>query len=189
MLRLKEIRAGKNVMQRELAQRLNKTRACISQWERNVTEPDLQSLIQIADILGVTTDELLGRAELVDKRTCLLTNFGEIAMTSFGEKLREYRTKRHLSQSALAKEIGFSQSVLCDWENGKVEPTASAIVSVANYFGVSTDTLLGCKNLVVGNIEEVGVQPPNEQLLVNLYRTLSICDRAELIGFAKGLAY
>lgn len=103
MLRLKEIREEKDVMQRELAQRLNKTRACISQWERNVTEPDLQSLIQIADILGVTTDELLGRA---------------------------------------------------------------------------------------GNVEIVGVQlTSEEQQLVNLYRALPARDRAELIGFAKGLAY
>lgn len=111
-------------------------------------------------------------------------------MTLFGQKLRECRTERQLSQAALAKEINFSQSVLCDWENGKAEPTASAITSVADYFGISTDTLLGRENYATGNVEIVGVQlTSDEQQLVNLYRALPARDRAELVGFAKGLTY
>ncbi len=61
MLKLQEIREQKNIMQKELAERLNKTRACISSWETNKTEPDIQSLISLADILEVSTDYLLGR--------------------------------------------------------------------------------------------------------------------------------
>ena len=55
MLKLQEIREEKNILQKELAEKLQKTRACIS------SEPDLQSLIGLADILEVTTDYLLGR--------------------------------------------------------------------------------------------------------------------------------
>lgn len=62
MLKLQEIREQKNIMQKELAQKLNKTRACISSWETNKTEPDLQSLMTLADILEVSTDYLLGRS-------------------------------------------------------------------------------------------------------------------------------
>ena len=61
MLKLQEIREEKNILQKELAEKLQKTRACISSWETNKTEPDLQSLIGLADILEVTTDYLLGR--------------------------------------------------------------------------------------------------------------------------------
>lgn len=61
MLKLQEIREQKNIMQKDLAEKLNKTRACISSWETNKTEPDLQSLISLANILEVSTDYLLGR--------------------------------------------------------------------------------------------------------------------------------
>ena len=66
-------------------------------------------------------------------------------MTEFGNRLRELRNEKGLSQHALALEIHCAQSTLCDWENNKIEPTASAIVAVADYFGVSTDYILGKK--------------------------------------------
>lgn len=64
-------------------------------------------------------------------------------MTTFGKKLRDLRTERGLSQKALSLEIHYAQSVICDWENGKSEPSASAILAVAEYFNVSCDILLG----------------------------------------------
>ena len=59
--------------------------------------------------------------------------------------MKELRTEKNISQQALALEIKFSQQVISNWESGNVEPTASAIVAVADYFGVSTDFLLGRK--------------------------------------------
>ena len=66
-------------------------------------------------------------------------------MTEFGTKLKELRNEKGISQQQLGLEIKSSQSVISDWENGNVEPTASMIVAVADYFGVSTDFLLGKK--------------------------------------------
>ena len=66
-------------------------------------------------------------------------------MTEFGNRLKELRMEKGISQKKLALDILYSQSVVCDWENGVSEPTATAIVKVADYFGVSTDFLLGRK--------------------------------------------
>ena len=66
-------------------------------------------------------------------------------MTVFGARLKELRTEKNISQQTLALEIKYSQQVISNWESGNVEPTASAIVAVADYFGVSTDYLLGKK--------------------------------------------
>ena len=66
-------------------------------------------------------------------------------MTQFGIRLKELRNEKGISQQQLGLEIKSSQSVISDWENGNVEPTASLIVAVADYFGVSTDYLLGKK--------------------------------------------
>ena len=64
-------------------------------------------------------------------------------MTVFGKRLKDLRIEKNLSQHALALEIHYAHSVVCDWENGKTDPTASAIVAVADYFNVSCDFLLG----------------------------------------------
>ena len=46
MLRLQEIREERNILQKDLASRLDKTRACVSSWETGKTEPDIESLIK-----------------------------------------------------------------------------------------------------------------------------------------------
>ncbi|MCH5157854.1 MAG: helix-turn-helix transcriptional regulator [Clostridiales bacterium] len=61
----------------------------------------------------------------------------------FGERLKELRKAKHLSQMDLSIKTGISQSAIAKWELGKTEPTASAIVMIANFFGESTDYLLG----------------------------------------------
>ena len=62
-----------------------------------------------------------------------------------GEIIKELRTERGLSQAALAKEIGVSQKAVDYWERGINEPKASYIVALAEFFGVSSDELLGRK--------------------------------------------
>ena len=72
---------------------------------------------------------------------------------SFGKNLKDLRTERHLSQQQLADLLNISQSAIAKWELGKTEPTASAIVSVALFFDVSCDFLLGLKDEFDNNIK------------------------------------
>lgn len=59
------------------------------------------------------------------------------------ERIKELRIERGLSQMQLAKLLDMSQSAVAKWELGKTEPTASAIISLANFFHESADYLLG----------------------------------------------
>jgi transcriptional regulator with XRE-family HTH domain len=61
----------------------------------------------------------------------------------FRERLKELRKTKDMSQAALSKATGISQSAIAKWELGRTEPTASAIVTLAKFFGESTDYLLG----------------------------------------------
>jgi transcriptional regulator with XRE-family HTH domain len=61
----------------------------------------------------------------------------------FSERLKELRIEKNLSQMQLSKLTGISQSALARWELDKSEPTASAIITLANFFNESTDYLLG----------------------------------------------
>lgn len=59
------------------------------------------------------------------------------------EKLVELRTAKKLSQRALAKEIGCSQNMISQWENGTRDPGTETLQALADYFNVSVDFLLG----------------------------------------------
>ena len=64
----------------------------------------------------------------------------------FGERLKELRTERNMSQMDLALATGISQSAIAKWELGKTEPTATALILLAKFFDESVDFLLGIKN-------------------------------------------
>ena len=64
----------------------------------------------------------------------------------FRERLKELRKAKDMSQAALSKATGISQSAIAKWELGRTEPTASAIVTLAKFFGESTDYLLGMED-------------------------------------------
>ena len=59
-VRLKELRIEKGLMQSELASRLNVNQRTISNWEKNVREPNIDMIIRIAQFFEVSTDYLLG---------------------------------------------------------------------------------------------------------------------------------
>ena len=59
------------------------------------------------------------------------------------QTIRDLRKLKKMSQSELAKVVGVSQTTVTAWETGKAEPSSSAISSLADYFDVTTDYLLG----------------------------------------------
>lgn len=56
---LKKYRTEKGFSQSELAEKLYVSRQCISKWEKGTTQPDLETLTQISELLGVSTDTLI----------------------------------------------------------------------------------------------------------------------------------
>ena len=64
MLRIKQLREENNLTQEEFANKLNMTQQRISAYEKEKREPDLNTLQQIADFFGVSTDYLLGKSDI-----------------------------------------------------------------------------------------------------------------------------
>ena len=67
-------------------------------------------------------------------------------MKIFAERLKELITEKKLSQRALAAQTKISASAIKQWENESRVPNAEAIVTLAKYFGVSSDYLLGLED-------------------------------------------
>ena len=57
---LKTLRKQKGFSHEELATRLHVVRQTISKWEKNLSVPDADTLIRLAEILEVSVSELLG---------------------------------------------------------------------------------------------------------------------------------
>ena len=57
---LKTLRKQKGFSQEELASRLHVVRQTVSKWEKNLSVPDADMLVRLADVLDVTVTELLG---------------------------------------------------------------------------------------------------------------------------------
>ena len=54
-----ELRKEKGMTQLELAEKMGVTDKAVSKWERDLSCPDINSLPNLAEILGVTVDELM----------------------------------------------------------------------------------------------------------------------------------
>ena len=58
---IKMNRMAQNYTQKQLAQKIGVTHAAISYWENGVNIPNVKDCWLLADALGITIDELVGR--------------------------------------------------------------------------------------------------------------------------------
>lgn len=58
---LKAIRKAKGYTQQELAMKLNVVRQTVSEWEKGLSVPDAEILVEIADVLDTDVSVLLGK--------------------------------------------------------------------------------------------------------------------------------
>ena len=74
MNRLKVVLAEKKRTNRWLAEQLGKDQATISKWCTNTSQPGLETLYQIAKLLGIEVQELLQPVEKVLGKASLKTH-------------------------------------------------------------------------------------------------------------------
>ncbi len=68
---------------------------------------------------------------------------------NLGNKIRELRKARNISQEVLAQYLGISFQAVSKWENGTAMPDVALIPALASFFGVSTDELFDYNHLEV----------------------------------------
>ncbi len=66
--RIKDERNKLNLSQDELANELHVSRQAVSKWETGQSYPDLEKLIQLSDIFGITLDELVKGDKKLEKK-------------------------------------------------------------------------------------------------------------------------
>ena len=59
---IRELREAAGMRQFELAARMDVKPPSVSAWENGMAMPTVENVLKLADIFGVTTDEVLGRS-------------------------------------------------------------------------------------------------------------------------------
>ena len=58
--RLKELRNEKNFTQRKIAELMNVSQVSYLHWEQVKTQPDIENIVKLCQLFGVSADYLLG---------------------------------------------------------------------------------------------------------------------------------
>lgn len=64
-------------------------------------------------------------------------------MLKFHEILKELRNEKGFTQKSVAEALGISKTCYAGYEQGYREPDFKMLVKIAEFFGVTTDFLLG----------------------------------------------
>ena len=82
-----------------------------------------------------------------------------------GNRLRDAREKRNLTQDELALILGIGQSQMNKYENNKSEPSPEIIGRMARELEVTADWLLGLVDDSKGHLQEKSLSPTERKLL------------------------
>ncbi|MDY6368089.1 MAG: helix-turn-helix domain-containing protein, partial [Clostridia bacterium] len=73
---IKKLRSDKMLTQKELADKLHVTAQAVSRWENGEVEPSVGTISALAEIFGVTTDEIIGGPDKKpEKETVIKTEY------------------------------------------------------------------------------------------------------------------
>jgi transcriptional regulator with XRE-family HTH domain len=86
-----------------------------------------------------------------------------IGIGDIGERIAHHRKRIGLTQTKLANQIGISQTLLSDYETGRLQLSAEMVIRIAQTLGVRTGTLLG---------EETKNMPDNHSVSLKLVKRL-----------------
>ena len=64
-------------------------------------------------------------------------------MSTFGDRLKELRNNKHLTQEKLAEILKVNRAALANWETNRAYPDVNIIKELATFFDVTIDFLLG----------------------------------------------
>jgi transcriptional regulator with XRE-family HTH domain len=64
-------------------------------------------------------------------------------MRMFGDRLKELRNSKHLTQEQLAEILKVNRAALANWETNRAYPDVNIIKKLAIFFDVTIDFLLG----------------------------------------------
>ena len=91
-------------------------------------------------------------------------------MTDFGNRLKNLRLRKHMTQSDLAERLGVTKSVISAYETGLRMPSYDILIKISRIFRVTTDYLLGLESKQ--EIDVSGLTEDEIHALTNLVKAM-----------------
>ena len=86
-------------------------------------------------------------------------------------RLKELRAEKRVTQEQLAEAVGVDRSSIGKYEgNQNIDPSVEVLIAMADYFGVTTDYLLGFDRLKT--VDVTGLTDSQVDLIVNMVSEL-----------------
>lgn len=136
-LKIKEIREQQNITQKELSEKINIKKSNLSNYENLKEIIPLKQLNKICNELKASFDYTLGLSSTNEYY------FKELNKRIIGKRLKTIRLENKLYQETLAKEIGTSKSLICEYEKGTKLLSLPYLYAICKKYDVSADYLLG----------------------------------------------
>ena len=139
--RLKTLMKRDDVTQDLLADDLNITKKDVNKYRNAVHTPQLETLIAIADYFNVSVDFLLGRSRSQEPIQKLPAPDDRKAF--IGNLIDKLLERDDVTQYRLAKNLNITETAINKIRKSVNTPSLPMLISLAGYFKVSTDYLLG----------------------------------------------
>ena len=124
--KIRTLRIETHWTMKDLAGFLGTNTTAISNWENSYNAPTKENIEKMAILFRVSRDELI--------------NAGKV---NYLARLKELRKNKGITQRQLSEETGMSFQSISFYEHGEREPGVKALISLADYFNVSIDYLVG----------------------------------------------
>lgn len=142
--RLTEIREDNNISQMKMANILGVKRSTYSLWELGINIIPFDYVYKFAQNFNLSIDYVLG---LTNKRTFI--EYSEFDLIRIGNKLKELRISKGLSQITLSKALNVTQACIVRYEKGIICISTSSIYKYSKYFNISINEIVNEKKKYV----------------------------------------
>ena len=184
--KIKNFREQKGISHIELAKKLSVRTRNVTSWERDVNIPNQSSREKLAEIFGVSPEELKPQKSPANKRNTAV----------IGQRIEILRTKNDMTIMDFAEKVGAWDVTVKQWESGTYAPKTPKLLKIAEMFDVSSEWLIhgiGSENdkFEGERIDLQKNQPETltstEKYIISTFGLLSDFDKTRLIGYIDAL--
>lgn len=162
---IRDFRQKRNLSLQDLSKRANISISYLSEIERGIKQPSLDTIDSIAKALNVSKEGFFSQET------------GKIPTTSsLGEKIYLLRQQQGFTLAQLAKKAGISATYLCQIEGSKVMPALSTLKKIAKALEVAPEDLMISESFVGYKIKKIRSE-----------RNLTQAELAEKASVSTGL--
>ena len=172
---LKDLRESRGLTMKEVSEATQMATSLISDYETGKKVMGMKVAVRFADFYNVSLDYLLGRETI-----------NPFMKTK--DILKELRKNHSLSMKEFCKQCDISFNTYQNYETGKRIPTAEILVKIADFYGVTTDYLLGRATpdpiqMLLSNVKAV-----DSKKFVETYQELPDLYQSVLVDAMKRLS-